>query len=251
MHHYVTEMCTCVHISLTNWCIVGYGTRALCDLCDRSSSALQLWAPWCKKNPWKLDIIFWAVWSGQVQRKHQSSAFLILMMTSLNGHFPLYSPFVRGLVDSPHEGQCRGASMFSLICTWTTGWANIRGAGDLRRLIGHYNVTVMYIHWFLAPRYPSISWRHHELQYTKTKMLSFSRNISMCWRRIKKAPPAWPATYPPYRLDCWFQLVDIIQKLFRLISTCRKGQCISEKMSLKGRTSKWQMSGNNAGDART
>ena len=34
MHHFVTEMCTDVHISVTKWCIVGYGT--LWDLCDRS-----------------------------------------------------------------------------------------------------------------------------------------------------------------------------------------------------------------------
>ena len=32
MHYFVTEMCTCVHISVTNWCIVGYGTVASWDL---------------------------------------------------------------------------------------------------------------------------------------------------------------------------------------------------------------------------
>ena len=32
MHHFVTEMCTHVHISATKWCIVGYGTDALWDL---------------------------------------------------------------------------------------------------------------------------------------------------------------------------------------------------------------------------
>ena len=36
MHHCVTEMCTHVHISATKWCIVGYGTGALWDLCDSS-----------------------------------------------------------------------------------------------------------------------------------------------------------------------------------------------------------------------
>ena len=34
MHHFVTEMCTYVHISVTKWCIVGYGIGAVCDLCD-------------------------------------------------------------------------------------------------------------------------------------------------------------------------------------------------------------------------
>ena len=36
MHYFVTEMCTHVHISVIKWCIVGYGTGALQDLCKRS-----------------------------------------------------------------------------------------------------------------------------------------------------------------------------------------------------------------------
>ena len=32
MQHFVTEMCTWVHISVTNWCIVGYLSDALWDL---------------------------------------------------------------------------------------------------------------------------------------------------------------------------------------------------------------------------
>ena len=32
MQHFVTEMCTCVHISVTKWCIVGYLSDALWDL---------------------------------------------------------------------------------------------------------------------------------------------------------------------------------------------------------------------------
>ena len=34
MHHFVTEMCTHVHISVTKWCIVGYLFDALWDLWD-------------------------------------------------------------------------------------------------------------------------------------------------------------------------------------------------------------------------
>ena len=34
MHHFVTEMCTCVHISVTKWCILGYLSRALWNLWD-------------------------------------------------------------------------------------------------------------------------------------------------------------------------------------------------------------------------
>ena len=37
MHHFVTEMCTCVHISVTKWSIVGHGTVALWDLWDWSN----------------------------------------------------------------------------------------------------------------------------------------------------------------------------------------------------------------------
>ena len=61
-------------------------------------------------------------------------------------HFLHYWPFVRGNnrspVDSPHKGQWRGALMLSLICPWTNGGVNNRGAGDLRRHRGHYEVTV-------------------------------------------------------------------------------------------------------------
>ena len=47
------------------------------------------------------------------------------------------------LVDSPHKGQWSGALMFSLICTWTNGWARNRGTGDLRRYRAHYDVTMI------------------------------------------------------------------------------------------------------------
>ena len=36
MHHFVTEMCTHVHISVTKWCIVGYRRRVLWELWDWS-----------------------------------------------------------------------------------------------------------------------------------------------------------------------------------------------------------------------
>ena len=62
-------------------------------------------------------------------------------------HFPRNWPFVRGIhrspVNSPHKGQWRGALMFSLIYVWIKGWVNNREAGDLRRYLVHYDVTVM------------------------------------------------------------------------------------------------------------
>ena len=44
-------------------------------------------------------------------------------------------------VNSPHQGQCRGALMFSLICAWTNAWVNNRDAGDLRRHGARYDVS--------------------------------------------------------------------------------------------------------------
>ena len=35
--------------------------------------------------------------------------------------------------------------MFSLICAWIKGWVNNGEAGDLKRYLTHYDVTVMNI----------------------------------------------------------------------------------------------------------
>ena len=43
------------------------------------------------------------------------------------------------LVNSPHQGQWRGALMFSLICAWINGWVNNREAGDF----GDYDIIVV------------------------------------------------------------------------------------------------------------
>ena len=68
-------------------------------------------------------------------------------MTSSNGFFLRYWPFVRGIhrwpVNSPHKGQWRWTLMFPLICAWTNGWANSREAVDLGRHRTHYDVTVL------------------------------------------------------------------------------------------------------------
>ena len=77
-----------------------------------------------------------------VDEFHQS------MMTSSNGNiFRVTGPFVRGIhrspVNYPHKGQWSGALRFSFICAWTKAWVNRREAGDLRRHLAHYDVTVM------------------------------------------------------------------------------------------------------------
>ena len=64
-------------------------------------------------------------------------------------HYPRYWSFVprihRSTANSPHEGQWRGALVFSLICAWINDWVNNREAGDLGRHLAQYGVTVMWI----------------------------------------------------------------------------------------------------------
>ena len=63
-------------------------------------------------------------------------------------HCLRYWPFVRGIhrshVNSPSKRPVTRSLMFSLICAWINGWVNNRKAGDLRRLRGHYDVSVMF-----------------------------------------------------------------------------------------------------------
>ena len=62
-------------------------------------------------------------------------------------HFPCNWPFVRGIhfspVNSPHNGQWRGAPMFSLICVWINDLVNAPEADDLRCYRTHYDITIM------------------------------------------------------------------------------------------------------------
>ena len=66
-------------------------------------------------------------------------------------HFLCYWPFLWGIhwspVNFPHKGQWRGALMCSLICAWTNGWVNNRGADDSGRRRAHYDVIVMSGSW--------------------------------------------------------------------------------------------------------
>ena len=70
-----------------------------------------------------------------------------LMMMSSNGNvFPVTGHLCEEfslLVNSPHEGQWRGALMFSLICAWTNAWVNNSEAGDFRHHRAHYDVTAL------------------------------------------------------------------------------------------------------------
>ena len=88
---------------------------------------------------WRLNQCFysitvWArcfIWSCW---RHQMETFPALLATCA-GNSP---------VNSPHKGQWRWALMFSLICTRINDWVNNGEAGDLRRHLIHYDVTVRF-----------------------------------------------------------------------------------------------------------
>ena len=99
-------------------------------------------------------------------------------------HFPHHRP-----LDSPHEGQWRGALMFSLICAWINRWVNNGEVGDLRRHRTHYDVTVM--RWpmpckashKIVPRH--IGTTH--VKFVISKYFQYSRLLSMSrapWRTV-------------------------------------------------------------------
>ena len=67
--------------------------------------------------------------------RHQMEIFSALLATCAGKS--------RSPVNSPHKGQWGGALVFSLICVWINGWVNSCQAGDLRRHLAHFDVTVM------------------------------------------------------------------------------------------------------------
>ena len=67
--------------------------------------------------------------------RHQMETFSALLALCA-GNSPVQ-------VNSPHKGQWRWALMFTLICARINDWVNNREAGDLRRLLDHYDVSVM------------------------------------------------------------------------------------------------------------
>ena len=53
-----------------------------------------------------------------------------MCVLAVTGEFPSQRPVARSF------------DVFYLICTWTNGWANHRGSGDLWRHRAHYDVSV-------------------------------------------------------------------------------------------------------------
>ena len=143
MHH--SEQ-NCIHVC-SEWRILGYGTGALWEFWYWPFRDM-LWSHCC----WIIVIHRFSitVTIGHQRVSHptvlpRNSLVLIAtvffsMMSSSNGNiFPYYWPFVRGIhrspVDASHKCQWREALKFSLICTWTNGWTNDRGADNLRDAI--------------------------------------------------------------------------------------------------------------------
>ena len=88
-------------------------------------------------------------------------------------HFPRYWPFVRGIhrspVNSRHNGQWRGALMFSLTCVGINGWVNNHTAGNLRRHRAQYDVILMCFKFYsyIITWSPSVCYmatQHHDGQ---------------------------------------------------------------------------------------
>ena len=65
------------------------------------------------------------------------------LLALCEGNPPVTDVYHRSPMDAPNKGQWHGALMFSLICACANGWANNRGAGDLRRHRAHDDVTVI------------------------------------------------------------------------------------------------------------
>ena len=99
---------------------------------------------------------------------HVYPAAIVSMMASSNGN----SVHVAGPLCGESTGnRWRGALMFSLIYASINGWANNRGAVDLRRHRAHYYVTVMFT--FCITFYRSQwFWWFVNGWYTGTKVLN-------------------------------------------------------------------------------
>ena len=101
-------------------------------------------------------------------------------------HFLHYWPFVRGIhrwpVDSPHKGQWHGALIFSLICTWTNGWASNQDASDYKCHRAHYDVAVMLHEAMMAQFINTHTHRymHHRASMSHYRQVSNIRQLN-CW----------------------------------------------------------------------
>ena len=156
----------------------------------------------------------YVLWLGSTWWRHQMEIFsislalcagnsLVPSQSPVNRSFDVFfawwrhqtffalMPFVRGIhrspMNSPHQGQWRGALKFSLICVWTNGWAHNRDAGDMRHHRTHYYVTVihyqydMYVQLVLTVQYAlrkfACNYRPHSMTFMSSCYISCGRRI--------------------------------------------------------------------------
>ena len=108
MHHFVTEMCACVHISVTKWCIVVYLSDALWDLWDGSMPC------------WR--------WRHDIER--------------LPHHWPFLWGNHRSPVDLPRKRLVMRNLILSLLLIRTNYWTSSRVVDDWRRNEAHVTVVL-------------------------------------------------------------------------------------------------------------
>ena len=100
------------------------------------------------------------------------------------------------MVNSPHQGQWRGALVFSLICPWINGWVNNREAGDSRRNRAHYDVIVT-VHEQSEDNWPRyIEWAHKFtlvcIGFSQTILIAYpSQNLTTAKIRNRVKCSSW------------------------------------------------------------
>ena len=113
------------------------------------SLSCNMWKMKKGRNCWICDELFKPGWGLPAIMNEMDDTWEINFHDDIIKwkHFPRNWPFVRGIhrspVNSPHNGQWRGALKFSLSCAWINAWVNNCDADDLRRHRAHHDVTVI------------------------------------------------------------------------------------------------------------
>ena len=83
------------------------------------------------------------VWTNDTLYIHKREPVSYSISWYYNNSIPLYTRYImtssnENILWQESTGQYRGALMFSLICSWTNGWAYNWDTGDFRRHRTHY-----------------------------------------------------------------------------------------------------------------
>ena len=128
-------------------------------------------------------------------------------------HFPCYWSFVRGIhrstVNSPHNGQWRGAYMFSLICASINGWVNNREA--VKRHRAHYDVIVMCVSR-MHGHFPPSCMISSDQPFRLVEWFLTSRNT----------------IFVPYNADHWMERLPTLELSFPFGQKCLEHNCALE-----------------------